>query len=98
MKSKLKCVVNNSPSALPAERNIVGIIHISGKTKRAPFKQTTRRYLNVDNAVPRLTQLMVVEGKVGDICEIYHAVTGLQIGTIKMTSKGRLATDFPWSD
>jgi hypothetical protein len=38
------------------------------------------------------------DGKVGDIYEIAHNVTGLQIGTIKIKAAGGIETKFIWGD
>jgi hypothetical protein len=37
---------------------------------------------------------MYQNGKVGDMAVIYHGVTGLEIGTIKMTLKGRIIAKY----
>lgn len=57
-----------------------------------------RRYSYVDTAVPRTIQLVMRDGKVGDIYEISHAVTGLQIGVIKVRAAGGIDTKFIWDD
>lgn len=74
------------------ERNIIGVIHRSSQRSEDRTKNLTRRYSETDNAFIGLTKFMLKYGYVGDVCEVYHAVTHLQIGTIKMTSKGKLVT------
>lgn len=95
MKAKLK-VVSGSAEPVKQERNIVGVIHTSGKFN--PRSGLTRRYIKLENAIPALTRWMLLDGKVHDVCEIYHAITSLQIGTIKMTSRGKLITNFIWDE
>jgi hypothetical protein len=37
---------------------------------------------------------MVMNGYVGDVCEIAHVTSGMQLGTIKMSANGHLKTWF----
>lgn len=78
----------------PSGRNIIGAIHRHSIRLEDQTRRLERRYKNIDNAVACMTRFMMKNGYVGDICEIYHAYTGLQIGWIKMTTKGRLNTYF----
>lgn len=59
-------------------------------------RNLTRRYATLDNAVIGLTEFMVRNGYVGDVCELYHKVTGRQLGTIKITAKGHLKINWEW--
>jgi len=52
----------------------------------------------MDNAIAWLTRWMFQYGRVGDMAVISHSVTGLEIGTIKMTLKGRIITKYIWED
>ena len=47
----------------------------------------TRSYSRLDRALPRLTQLAYIEGANGDVFEVFHAQTGLQIGTVRVGLK-----------
>ena len=61
-----------------SERNIVAILH------RKNGQVWRRNYARLDTAIRRVTQLAVTEGEPKDVVEIAHAVTGLQIGTMKV--------------
>lgn len=96
-KHNLKVVVSNNVTE-KKELLIVGEIHRHSQQAEDRNKRFTRRYSQLDTAIPRLTAWMIRDGKVGDVCEIYHNITKLQIGTIKMTSKGKLITNFVWDE
>jgi hypothetical protein len=36
----------------------------------------------------RMSTFMLMYGFVGDVCEIVHNASGLQLGTLKVTAKG----------
>ena len=49
--------------------------------------------------MPRATQLAIMDGQPGDVVTIHHAITGLEIGSIKVSiQKGevRLKTAYTW--
>ena len=79
-------------SAQPAkqERGIVGIVHRCSQHAEDRTRNLTRRYSSIQNAFMRMTSFMLQNGYVGDVCEIVHHNTGLQLGTIKMTATGQL--------
>ena len=56
-----------------------------------------RRYVRLDTAIRRQTELAYIEGQPGDVIEFAHAVTGLQIGTIKVQVR-RLITNWCWDN
>ncbi len=56
----------------------------------------TRRYIKIDNAIPRSTQILMWSGQPRDVVVFSHADTGLQIGTIKVHAEGKLTTDYIW--
>lgn len=56
----------------------------------------TRRYARVDTAVPRLSQVMMLEAQPRDVVELSHAVTGLWIGSIIMRVHGKLESTWIW--
>lgn len=78
------------------QRNFVGVIHRAAQQTSDRKRMLTRRYASLDNAVIRLTEFMVRDGYVGDVCELYHKVTGRQLGTIKITAKGHLKINWEW--
>lgn len=96
MPTKLK-LVHSSPSP-KRELPIRGEIHRVSQQLSDRNKRLTRRYSCVDNAVAWMNKWMFQHGKVGDLVVIYHGLTGLEIGTIKMTLKGRIVTKYIWED
>lgn len=80
------------------QRNFVGVIHRSAQQMSDRKRVLTRRYVSLDNAVIRLTEFMVRDGYVGDVCELYHHVTGRQLGTIKISAKGNLKINWEWEN
>lgn len=74
------------------ERNILAEIHRKGVV----FK--TRHYAKIDNALPRILKFMMQEGQVGDVCDVSHKVSGLTIGTVKLTLKGKLQINYIWDE
>lgn len=94
MSAQLKLVPSSSPQK--RELPIRGEIHRSSQNWRDRNRRLTRRYSCIDNAIGWLTRWMFQNGKVGDIAVISHSVTGLEIGTIKMTLKGRIITKYIW--
>ena len=89
---KLKLV--HSAQIVRRERNIVGIVHRASQHSGDRHRNLTRRYSSVAAAFMRMTQFMVMNGYVGDVIEIAHYTSGMQLGTIKMTVTGRLKTSF----
>lgn len=55
-------------------------------------------YSRLDTAIPRTTQRMMTEGKVGDLAVVYHADTGLELGTVKMNARGELRSKWIWDE
>ncbi len=92
--NKLKLV--HSQQLAVKERSFVGVVHRAAQQTSDRKRNLTRRYATLDNAVVRLTEFMVRDGYVGDICELYHHVTGRQLGTIKITAKGYLKVTWLW--
>ena len=96
MTAKLKLVSNQALAV--KERNFVGVVHRAAQQTSDRKRNLTRRYATLDNAVVRLTEFMVRDGYVGDVCELYHHVTGRQLGTIKITAKGHLKVTWLWEN
>lgn len=80
------------------QRNFVGVIHRAAQQTSDRKRVLTRRYVSLDNAVIRLTEFMVRDGYVGDVCELHHHVTGRQLGTIKISAKGNLKINWEWEN
>jgi len=57
-----------------------------------------RRYARIDRAVPGVLRWSMLHGKVGDVFELSHAVTGMQIGTIKVRARGRVDVQYVWGE
>ena len=72
------------------ERNIIATFH------RRHQELRKRHYARIDTSIPRITQLLILEGEPGDVVELAHAVTGMQLGTLKMKVGGHLVTDWIW--
>ena len=96
MNVKLSLVSNQALAV--KERNFVGVVHRAAQQTSDRKRNLTRRYATLDNAVVRLTEFMVRDGYVGDVCELYHHVTGRQLGTIKITAKGHLKVTWLWEN
>ncbi len=56
-----------------------------------------RRYVRLDTAIRRQTELAYLEGQPGDVIEFAHAETGMQIGTIKVQVR-RVITNWVWDN
>ena len=96
MNVKLSLVSNQTLAV--KERNFVGVVHRAAQQISDRKRNLTRRYATLDNAVVRLTEFMVRDGYVGDVCELYHHVTGRQLGTIKVTANGHLKINWEWTN
>ena len=92
MRTKLKLV--HSTDTVKRQRNVIAIIHRCSQHAEDRTRNMTRRYSSVANAFMRMTRFMVMNGYVGDVCEIAHVTSGMQLGTIKMTVNGQLKTWF----
>ena len=53
-----------------------------------------RNYTRVQTAIRRATELAFIEGQPGDVIELSHAATGMQIGTIKLHVGDRITTQW----
>lgn len=73
-----------------AERNIVAALH------RGEHIVWIRRYARIDTAVPRCTQLALLEGHPRDVVELSHAHTGMQLGTITLHVNNKLTASWAW--
>lgn len=75
-------------------RNIVATLHRRvGESNRTQVLWT-RHYARVENALRRATELFYLEGQVGDVLEFALTTNGMQLGTIKMHTEGRLVTQW----
>lgn len=71
---------------------VSGTIHRASQQDADRKRVMTRHYKSVANAFSRMYDFMIRNGYVGDVIEIYSTNFGYQIGTIKMTLKGRIVT------
>lgn len=72
------------------ERLIEGHILRRSQQVEDRHRVLKRSYSSLNNATSRLVDFMMKNGYVGDICEVYHKLTGMQLGTLRMTSQGKL--------
>lgn len=93
---KLKLV--HSATSVKPERRICGIVHRSSQRAQDRNSNLTRRYSTVANAFTRMTTFMLTDGYVGDVCEIVHHASGMQLGTIKVTATGHIKIQFTFED
>ena len=84
------------PAATKKERQIEG--HILRRSQRAEDRSRVlkRSYSSLTNATSRLVSFMMENGYVGDVCEVYHKLTGMQLGIIRITSQGKLSIWWAW--
>lgn len=93
MKTNLK-LVHSVNTAKRAERLIVGEIRRVSHRIIDRNKRRSRKCSTIDNAIIGLTRWMYQYGHVGDVCVIYHSITSLEVGTLKMTARGEVKTRF----
>lgn len=72
------------------ERTVAATIHRASQHSEDRDRRMTRKYSKVANAFNRMLGFMALSGYVGDVCEIYHVTSGMQLGTIKVSATGRL--------
>ncbi|MCA9340323.1 MAG: hypothetical protein KDA17_05400, partial [Candidatus Saccharibacteria bacterium] len=65
------------------------------KLMRSSYDKT-RRYSSLDNALTTADRWIRRDGRVNSIVVIYYAVTGRELGTIRMTAKGHLVKKWIW--
>lgn len=51
-----------------------------------------RHYTRVQSAIRRATELAFLDGQPGDIIELSHVATGMQIGTIHLSVGNKITT------
>ena len=78
------------------ERLIEG--HILRRSQRMEDRHRVlkRSYSSLNNATSRLVSFMLQDGYVGDVCEVYHKLTGMRLGTLRMTAQGKLIINWIW--
>lgn len=57
-------------------------------------KIPTRAYASIDTAAPGALKWAMLKGKVGDKFVIYHAVTGLELGCLRVLCSGRVDINY----
>ena len=70
------------------DRNIIATLIRKGEPVYS------RRYARLDTAISRATQIAILEGKPEDVVVLSHAVTGLELGTMKVSlRKGQVTLE-----
>jgi hypothetical protein len=72
------------------QRNIVAVWY----RKKSPI--WSQRYARIDTAVPKCSVHMMRGAQPGDVLTLHHAITGLEVGSIKMKVGARMETHFLW--
>lgn len=81
------------------ERPFVAQIHrCKGQQHSDRGRNLTRRYASLDNSVLGAMRFMLANGQVGDLCELYHNVTGKQLGTVRLNAAGKLVANWLWDE
>ena len=57
-----------------------------------------RHYLRLDTAASRATQLLIAYGEPGDVAELAHLGTGMQLGWVKINANGTISCWWDWTD
>lgn len=57
-------------------------------------RRCVRRYKALDNALTRTDSWLREEGRVKSKVVIHHALTGLEIGVLKLTAKGQIVKNW----
>ena len=55
-----------------------------------------RHYLHLDTAAARATQLLITSGEPGDVAELAHLGTGMQLGHLRISVNGSMITVWNW--
>lgn len=58
----------------------------------------TRSYSKIDNALPRMTYHMMFHAKPGDVIELSHRDTGMQLGTMKAKLGNKIESWWVWEE
>ena len=74
------------------ERNLLAVFY----RKNRPYKAIS--YGKVDNAIAKMNWHLMHVGAVGDVVELSHKVSGRQLGTVKLTAKGNLRSQWVWEN
>ena len=75
-----------------SSRKFQGIIHRASQQSDDRKRNLVRHYATIENAFSRMYDFMIRNGYVGDVIEICSTDFGYQVGTIKMSVKGRIST------
>ena len=57
-----------------------------------------RHYLHLDTAAARATQLLITSGEPGDVAELAHLGTGMQLGWVKINANGTISCWWDWTN
>ena len=59
-------------------------------------KGRVRNYARLDTAAARAVQLLVIAGEPGDVMELAHTGTGVQLGWAKVKANGTVTCCWDW--
>lgn len=85
--------MSKKPKEPPRGRPLLAVFY--DKEKR-PYRAA--HYARIDTALPRLTYHVLHLASPGDVVELSHVVTGMQLGTITVHAGGRLETTYVWEE
>lgn len=68
-------------------------LHRLGRGKKT-IKIWSRHYARLNTAIRKACEIMLEDGEVGDLIEIFYKQTGLQIGTVRMTARGKVEMQY----
>lgn len=54
-----------------------------------------RRYARLDTSIPRVTQILLMSGEPGDLCELSYELSGLSLGVVIVHALGKI--DMTWT-
>lgn len=80
-----KNVIKFPAPAKRRERLIEAHIHRHARQPVDDRQRHVRSYVASDNAIAAMSHWMYRFGRPGDVCEIVHSITKLQIATLKLT-------------
>ena len=59
-------------------------------------KGRPRHYARLDTAAARAIQLLILSGEPGDVAELAHLGTGMQLGWVKVQANGTVTCFWDW--
>lgn len=74
------------------------IIKVLLPVKNHKGDKIVRSYKSLGNAIIGTIRWLLINGKVGHKCVIYHERTALEFGCIRLNVKGEIASNFAYKD